>query len=519
MSLPSLLQPLTRAWQPKRSVAFLTAAPVQQPPNPRQRNQRLPKKRGPVYKIPLEILFAVFELVAPPRTRNGIYALMELTHVCQFWRNALVNKPQVWATIFATVNDCRSFVEMCLKRSGSVPLEVTVDITSRAEYHPTCTCEADGRSRLISDEVDPCERHFVFESLAEKKHSKRIKALEILFDDSHFPDGGELALGGCRFFNSPLPQLIHLKWTDVETPYAVHLFPAPPFPPTLRSLSFEGYWFDQVPSIKNLTSLSFTLYQGCISAETFRAFILNNISLETLSLGDPYFDGSPNGPPVNLLNLKSLTVGRTFYDLSTIFRIPAIQRSSSLLVSFTNINYARFKICASGDGFSFAFHGDLTDILRSWHNFTRDAAPTILHVRLENLASDVDEYMCGDETVTATSLFADAHTLEIGYGFMLYCYKNFLDDLEELGPQLKTIRFEVREESEPFEGSDNYWDWDGELFHAIVDLVVYRSQQGRPFSLVERMVVSEGERVNRQQEFVWRCFYSDRSLDHYVQHE
>ena len=50
-------------------------------------------------------------------------------------------------------------------------------------------------------------------------------------------------------------------------------------------------------------------------------------------------------------------------------------------------------------------------------------------------------------------LFADAYTIEIGHGFLLNSYDNFLSDLKsELGPQLNTIRFEVPEEAELFQG-------------------------------------------------------------------
>ena len=43
-----------------------------------------------------------------------------------------------------------------------------------------------------------------------------------------------------------------------------------------------------------------------ITTETFRTFILDNKSLKTLSLEYLCFEGSPNGPPVDLLDLKSL---------------------------------------------------------------------------------------------------------------------------------------------------------------------------------------------------------------------
>ena len=94
------------------------------------------------------------------------------------------------------------------------------------------------------------------------------------------------------------------------------------------------------------------------------------------------------------------------------------------------------------------------------------------------------------------TLFIDAHTLEIGLGYAPDFCSRFLDDLKESGPQLKTIRFEIPEE-----------------------LVVYRFEHGRPFSVVERMVVDESERVSRKQDVAWRSYYDNYCLDQYVRPE
>ena len=101
-------------------------------------------------------------------------------------------------------------------------------------------------------------------------------------------------------------------------------------------------------------------------------------------------------------------------------------------------------------------------------------------------------------------LFADAHTIEIGHGFLLNSHDNFLSDLKsELGPQLKTIHFEVPEEAEPFRRSRGYLSLDGVLLKQIEGLVAYRFRDGQPFSSDnERMMISESELVNRQQESV-----------------
>ena len=58
---------------------------------------------------------------------------------------------------------------------------------------------------------------------------------------------------------------------------------------------------------------------------------------------------------------------------------------------------------------------------------------------------------------------------------------------------MKTIRFAV-------EGRGEYQDRKGGLLDQIEELVKYGFEwQGRPFSAVERMVVSKSERANREQ--------------------
>jgi hypothetical protein len=100
----------------------------------RTRPHTLPlPKRGPIYNVPVEILIRIFQLVAPPCTRNGLYDLSKLTHVCRFWREALMNQPRLWSAVFITQKDRRSFVEACLERSHPVTLEVTVVAKSWAK--------------------------------------------------------------------------------------------------------------------------------------------------------------------------------------------------------------------------------------------------------------------------------------------------------------------------------------------------------------------------------------------------
>ena len=265
--------------------------------------------------------------------------------------------------------------------------------------------------------------------------------------------------------------------------------------------------------VNNLISFTFTNYNLQIDMETFRSFISNNRSLESLSIKYPEFRGSSKGLPVSLFNLKSFSIGIHTKNLSTIIRIPALQRLSSLWISMDGED-EEFTLCATGDGITLSTKSDLRNIAEVWQDLTGYVRPTIRHIRLYD---DGGYYPHGGgDGVTAVSLFTDVHTLEIGKTYWTSWYNGFVEDLKYLGPQLKTIRFAISDEHEPFKGRDEeYADWGGDL-DKIEELVKFRFEEGRPLSFVERMVVSRSERTNRQEDYVWRCFYGSRKLSRYV---
>ncbi|KAF9649821.1 hypothetical protein BDM02DRAFT_1709913 [Thelephora ganbajun] len=199
-----------RRWhcqQPDKTGRSLTGALVQHSPQCQSRDPR-PPKHGAIYEVPVEIFLRIFQLLAPLRTRDNAYTLLNLTHVCQLWRIALINTPRMWATILVTGDDRRSFVETWLERSRPVSLEVMVTVSAKEQRYLLCTCGEDGWWRLIPNEINPCEWHFAFESLAQTKHLERICMLSIRFVYVYAPHGEpiQLVVGFliCLLSNSPV---------------------------------------------------------------------------------------------------------------------------------------------------------------------------------------------------------------------------------------------------------------------------------------------------------------------------
>lgn len=467
--------------------------------------------------MPVEILVRIFQLVAPPRIRESLYGLSKLTHVCRFWRTALINQPRVWSAIFITLEDSRSFVEMCVERSYPAALEVTFEAGRIGRMHAGCTCDKEKRGRLMPNEKKPCQWHFQFESLAEVKHSNRIRALDVNFDGEWAPSAERVrfALGSCRFFNSSFPQLTTLTWRSEEAGHADHLFAYPPFAPPLNNLTYVGGWGTLIAQVHNLTTFVFDSDSRPwgTSTEAFRVFMRNNRSLESLHLKWIDFEGEPKGPPVQLQNLKSFSVGLgpPIKKLSSIILIPAFQRLSSLRISSEDAE--TYTITATGDEISLTAECFLRDFAETWEDLTGYAKPVIRHVRLYDGPEFVD-HCCSDNT-TVVLLMMDAYAVEVGCNYLMGWYDSFWEDLKQLGPQLKTIRFEVPGDLEPCPDDGCMHD-DEELWDNIEDLAKYRFDQDRPFATIERLVVSESDRDNRLQAYVWRCFYGSRKVCQYV---
>ena len=218
------------------------------------------------------------------------------------------------------------------------------------------------------------------------------------------------------------------------------------------------------------------------------------------------------GPPVNLPNLNSFKVRPNHRIMSAIICAPALQRLSSLRISLVRTGI--LVLDATGDTITPLVETVPHKSAEVWQDLAGYARPQIRHVQLYDYPEGGRYYggwRYGREIIP---LLTDAYTLEVGCD---YLYSDFLDDLKQLGPQLSTIRFEVWEETEPSrESGDEYESWGGSLLDQIEDLVKYRFEQGRPFSAVERMVVSESERPNKLQDHVWRRFYDGRNLGQYV---
>jgi len=104
-----------------------------------------------------EILAGISEFVAKPRSRQSMFEIVKMTHVCQYWKSALIS-PHLWSSIFVK-NDHPDFVAACLKRSQEVPLTMWLDL-KYGDYDEYPDCVYGGQAIILDAEQPlPSSRH------------------------------------------------------------------------------------------------------------------------------------------------------------------------------------------------------------------------------------------------------------------------------------------------------------------------------------------------------------------------
>ena len=426
----------------------------------------------------------------------------------------LVNCPHIWATIFAARGVRRGVVEMCLERSGRGPLDVMIDVSEYVRLYPGCTCHRDGRGRLLPNEMVPCEWHFVFEALAELRHSTRILSLNVAFYPPSIPAAstGKVALGSCRFFTLTFPQLSSLDWDNGwGLRFTNYLFSTPPFPQSLRYLTYKGPWSDYFAEITSLTFLKYEANTNPVDPVAFQRFLLHNPNLESLWLKQLTFQHNPQVQPVELPALKRLSVNPPPVNLSAIIQAPAIRNLSSLRIC---LSADRPDILfAVGDGFTLYAGNFLKGLGQVWYELTWYARPTIGWIHLGGSSPDVFYRTPSEDTFGW--LIQDASTVEVGLVHGTAWNLNLWGALMNAGTQLKVVRVEVPEHMGQI-GHHYNPAWDDDVFERIDRLVKRRFELGSPLAAVERLVVSDDELVNGEQDAAWGWFYHTRGIGCYL---
>ena len=379
------------------------------------------------------------------------------------------------------------------------------------------------------DEDNPCRHHTTIRPLLDADHPQRVRNLDVHFEILNKSNQGpyqdfEDALHDFKFFTFPLPSLENLSFS-VEHELAIYTylkFPKDLFcwaiqpPAELRHLSLRGCYGDPIQAVRNLTSFELVGSKGADAIEltqsSFLPFISGNTSLVSLTLSrcdfpDP--EKSSLVTPVKLLKLKTLRLKDVygFSALTSLVQIPALKTLSSLrltaqrhLLSYYEIVYFQVR-AESDDGFQLFYDTPANELTWDWHDLTRgaDTSPALVRFEGQNPKGNFEM------KVSPLPLFVNAKVLEIGVSFTDSWYPNFWDDVENIGPQLTTLRLEIVEETAP------------EVATSVKKFVEARLKKGMPLAKLERMEfegMSEDDEEKAKR--LWEEFRAGLDVDQYL---
>ena len=206
--------------------------------------------------------------------------IVSLTHVCRYWRRAIVSNPRNWAAIGS---GWKRLVPLCLERAGAVHLNVSISV-----------------SDIRGDE------DFLQALLP---HTSRISHLSLTGYSSIERVADDLP----GFFTSPMSNLTSLELEQIEAPTESFPSDETPAPPLFRDVSkLKSLYSTRTPlyptvfNITSLVELKLVGYTGTLHFRKFIKFLHLNPSLETVTLDLQFAEGSVRIVPDRTVSLPQL---------------------------------------------------------------------------------------------------------------------------------------------------------------------------------------------------------------------
>lgn len=307
------------------------------------------------------------------------------------------------------------------------------------------------------------------------------------------------------------------KMTCIDFPRDLFGWNASP-PTRLRHLTLDGCYGGPIVALRNLTSLHLTgntkRDSGYLklTPQSFLPFISGNPSLVSLTLCHcdlvDFSSSRVTVTPVELTKLKTFRL-MDVYPLSSLavfIEVPAFKTLSSLRVSTMINGYGPgIGICAeNNDGFQL-FHGGTDDywFLSNWLDLTCKADPNITFTRIEGNYPSVNGG--GGAEFSPLPLFVNAKVVEISASFAGPWYDDFRKNMENIGPQLTTLRLEVVERMFPGVAT------------SVEEFAKARMDKGMPLAKLERMEFEEmSEEDEEKAKGLWDKFWAGLNIEPYL---
>ena len=258
---------------------------------------------APISRLPVELLQTIFRIAFPIRKKAHAFKILQITHVCRYWRAAAHSCTGFWSNIF--IDDTTpAFVTCCLELAGGQPLNIYINLEIMTTYS---RAECRLKRKLRANDVDSINLLF--------EHPERVQTLDITAPFGVCGQGKLLApiFDACRTL---FPYVNRLGWTDVSwtdislgsddidstIPYSL---------PRLKNLTLLRHSgtpvIDEVFGLKSLGWMAEN-----VSARRFVELLRRNEGLESITMRGCTYHVAPDDPlacdpqPVSLPNLKSL---------------------------------------------------------------------------------------------------------------------------------------------------------------------------------------------------------------------
>ncbi|KAN0087563.1 hypothetical protein V8E55_006184 [Tylopilus felleus] len=315
------------------------------------------RSQSPIYRLPEEILSSIFVTGVCQSGDQDSLLVSSLMLVCRYWRDVVINTPELWATICISPHDSLPKARQKLARSKSVPLDITINFTPRTD-NTTGVMENIIRAmdllrpalwRARSFRLSVPNRPQAHAALLRcKEDAPLLETLSICIFHSMQED--HYSSPCLPLFNGHTPRLRSCSFTSFNFGWDRRIVSG------LRVLQLGGYWNGFSPSVDKLLEM----LRGCPQLE--------ELALRNMSDADPdaCVHSEPEFTPNKVVKLPRLVKASFYYTGNMRVRMLLSQLSFPALESL-----------------EFCYLDNLTPILEYLRQQSLTSLP-LRHLRIES---------------------------------------------------------------------------------------------------------------------------------------
>ncbi|KAF8133782.1 hypothetical protein EV363DRAFT_1324613 [Boletus edulis] len=242
--------------------------------------------QSPIYRLPEELLSSIFVIGVCQSGDQDSLLVSSLMLVSRYWRDVVVNTPELWATICISPHDSLQKARRKLARSKSVPLDITVNFSPRTD-NATSVMESIIRAmdlvrpalwRARSFRLSVPNKPQAHAALIRcKEDAPLLETLSICIFHSMQED--HCSSPCLPLFNGHIPRLRSCSFTSFNFSWDKRMVSG------LRVLQLGGYWNGFSPSVDKLLEM----LRGCPQLEELALRNMSDTDPEATAHPEPEF--------------------------------------------------------------------------------------------------------------------------------------------------------------------------------------------------------------------------------------